>query len=415
MKPFPQSLLAELQQMNGFDESAFLAAHQSIAPTSIRLHPLKNANLYNNEEQQVVPWCGAGRYLKERPVFTLDPAYHAGAYYVQEASSMFLHYLLDSILPSKANLRVLDLCAAPGGKSTLIASLLDESSLLISNEVIRSRATILEENAVRWGYTNHWVTSNDAKDIGKLEGYFDVIVIDAPCSGSGLFRKDHKAIDEWSENNVQLCSARQQRIIADVWPSLKENGMLIYATCSYSSAEDEQILDWLVTNFNLQSLSVNIPTEWNILPVLSPKKSLTGYRFFPHNVLGEGFFIAAMSKQEIQQSPRAQKIRTAHDKKLLQQASWLLKDEDFICLQNKDQVIAINPTHEGDWQTINKQLYLRKLGLSLGAPTAKDWIPAHEVVLSVDKAMTISTILLSKEDALHFLKKDELSFAAPKG
>lgn len=413
MKPFPVSLLASLRQMEGFDEEAFLMAHGQAVPTSVRLHPLKGAAIAEGAAK--VPWCSAGRYLNERPVFTLDPAYHAGGYYVQEASSMFLHYMLDKLLPSKANLRVLDLCAAPGGKSTLVASLLDESSLLIANEVIRTRASILEENVVRWGYTNHWVTCNDAKEIGRLEGYFDVIIVDAPCSGSGLFRKDEKAIDEWSENNVQLCSARQQRILADVWPSLKENGILVYATCSYSSREDEQILDWMAENFSVQSLHVDVPSGWNIVTVASPKKSCIGYRFFPHKIMGEGFFIAAMSKQEKAKPLRAHKIRSNHDKNMAGQSSWLLKGETFTCLQNKEHIFAMHPAHEADWQMISKQLYVRKAGLPLGSPTHKDWIPAHEVALSVDKAANIPAIALSKEEALHFLKKDEMHIAAPKG
>ena len=174
---------------------------------------------------------------------------------------MFLDYLIRALVPERKNLRVLDLCGAPGGKSTLLASLLDDSSLLISNEVIRSRATILEENAVRWGYTNNWVTSNDPKDIGRIGGYFDLIVVDAPCSGSGLFRKDQAALEDWTEANVQLCSQRQKRIIADVWPSLKEDGILIYATCSYSPEEDEQILDWLGSEYGVETFNVDVAAE----------------------------------------------------------------------------------------------------------------------------------------------------------
>ncbi|MBZ0099994.1 MAG: RsmB/NOP family class I SAM-dependent RNA methyltransferase, partial [Taibaiella sp.] len=227
---------------------------------------------------------------------TTDPLYHAGAYYVQEASSMFLSQVIQQLIPERNNLRVLDLCAAPGGKSTLIASLLEKDSLLISNEVIRTRASILEENITRWGYMNTWVTSNDPKDFSKLKGYFDIIVVDAPCSGSGLFRKDERALDEWSEANVQLCAQRQQRILADVWPALKENGILMYATCSYSPQEDEEILDWLGDDFEVASLPVQLSEEWGVVETTSAKHQFKGYRFFPHKVQGEGFFIAAVRK-----------------------------------------------------------------------------------------------------------------------
>src|SRR6185312_7955182 len=177
----PPHLLDELRSVDGFDEASFVAAHAQPAGTSVRLHPVKQiAGMFADAAK--VPWCDTGLYLPERPVFTLDPAVHGGAYYVQEASSMFLDHVLRTLLKDRTGLRVLDLCGAPGGKSTLIASLLDRESLLVSNEVIRSRAPILEENMVRWGYTNSWVTGNDPADFGKLTGYFDVIVVDAPCS-----------------------------------------------------------------------------------------------------------------------------------------------------------------------------------------------------------------------------------------
>ncbi len=210
MKALPQPLLNSLQDVKDFNEPAFIAAHEQPAVISVRLNPFKPTPSFADNER--VPWCANGRYLLERPKFTLDPFFQAGAYYVQEASSMFLYHMMRSLLPERDGLRVLDLCAAPGGKSTLIASLLGESSLLVSNEVIRTRASVLEENMVRWGYTNTWVTSNDPRDFSKLSGYFDVIVVDAPCSGSGLFRKDERALDEMERNRtVTLCAQRQQR------------------------------------------------------------------------------------------------------------------------------------------------------------------------------------------------------------
>src|SRR5436190_11131836 len=184
-----------------------------------------------------VPWSSSGFYLNERPIFTLDPMFHAGAYYVQEASSMFLEQALKQTVDLSQPVKVLDLCAAPGGKSTLIQSLITTESLLVSNEVIKTRVNILSENITKWGAANVIVTNNDPRDFQRLPGYFDVIVIDAPCSGSGLFRKDPAAISEWSRDNVILCSQRQQRILADIMPALKPGGILIYSTCSYSQEE----------------------------------------------------------------------------------------------------------------------------------------------------------------------------------
>ena len=407
MKELPAILLHDLETVSGFDKEAFVTAHQQPAVTSVRLHPQKQTGSYKDARH--VPWCSEGRYLEERPVFTLDPAYHAGAYYVQEASSMFLDHMVKTIIPERKNLRVLDLCGAPGGKSTLLASLMEEGTLLISNEVIRSRATILEENVVRWGYTNNWVTSNDPKDFGRLEGYFDLIVVDAPCSGSGLFRKDQKALEDWTEANVHLCSQRQQRIIADVWPSLKEGGVLIYATCSYSTEEDEEILDWLAKECNATALRAEPPAGWGIVTTES-KEGMHGYRFFPDKVGGEGFFIAAVRKEEETRDVKYPRYKTAHDPKAQAQSAHLLHRDDMLLIPaSKESYHAIHPGHEADWHLLQKQVYLRKTGLALGMPAAKEWIPAHDVALSIDRFRNIPILEVDRERALKYLKKEEFT------
>ncbi len=410
----PKSLLAELQSVKGFDEQSFIAAHEGVAPTSVRINPAKDIGLFAANTR--VPWCSNGIYLGERPVFTLDPAYHAGAYYVQEASSMFLEQVLRPVLADKKGLRVLDLCAAPGGKSTLIASLLDKDSLLISNEVIRTRASILDENMTRWGHMNTWVTSNDPRDLGRLVGYFDVIVVDAPCSGSGLWRKDARALDEWSEANVQMCSERQERILADVWPALKQDGILIYATCSYSQQEDEQILDWLATTYDVVALPAEMKEEWGIVEVIS-KEGLTGYRFFLDKVRGEGFFIAAVRKTDEAQAMRPVRFKTAHDKKIAQQAGHLLTDPDVLFIKtDKDNYSAMRPDHEVDWHLLQTAVYLRKTGLKLGMPTAKEWVPEHEVALGIDASKDLPGLNASREQALRFLKREDMGVDdLPKG
>ncbi len=400
----PAQLLKDIEQVKDFNKEAFIAAHQQAAVTSVRLNPYKVSGAFSDAAQ--VPWCGEGRYLDARPVFTLDPLFHAGAYYVQEASSMFLQQALMATVPDNNNLRVLDLCAAPGGKSTLIASFLGKDSLLVSNEVIRTRASILEENMSRWGYMNTWVTSNDPKDFGKLKGYFDVIVVDAPCSGSGLFRKDDRALDEWSEANVTLCSGRQQRILADVWPALKEGGVLIYATCSYSPQEDEEILDWLAESFEVKGLEVPIQSEWGIVETTSGK-GLKGYRFSPDKVRGEGFFLAAVQKQESESAMKPVKYKTSADKKLIEQTRHLLDTEYNVLPIDKENYSAVHPLHEGDYHILKQAVYLRKTGLQLGMPTAKEWVPAHDVALSIDINKQLPAMQLNREQALRFLKKED--------
>ena len=403
----PDSLLHDLRAVKGFDEAAFIAAHQAKAITSVRFHPVKGAAA--DLQGSAVPWCMQGIYLPDRPVFTLDPAFHGGAYYVQEASSMFLAHVWKSLMPETHGLRVLDLCAAPGGKSTLIASLLDQESLLISNEVIRTRATILEENITRWGYTNNWVTCNDPRDFSKLDGYFDVIVIDAPCSGSGLFRKDARALDEWSEDNVAICAARQHRIIADIWPALKKDGLLIYATCSFSPQEDELLLDKLAEEYALTSLTVPLQDEWGIIEVTSPQHGLAGYRFFPDKAKGEGFFIAILQKQEAAAEMRPVKYKPQNLAKIQAQASYLFKNNDLIFVQaDKEDFNAIHAAHEADWLLLQKLYYFRKTGLTIGQPSAKEWIPAHDTALSTDLRDDVPAIHVNREQALRFLKREDM-------
>src|SRR5690349_20465104 len=303
--PLPVAFLDSLEGVAGFDRQAFEAVHATgETVTSLRINPAKLSAaeagrlLFPGLMTGGVPWCEEGYYLKTRPSFTLDPLLHAGAYYVQEASSMFLWNVLEETVGKNHDaLKVLDLCAAPGGKSTLLASYFKDA-LIVSNEVIKSRAAILVENITKWGSDNVVVTNNDPKDFSSLQNYFDVIVVDAPCSGSGLFRKDPEAIEEWSEENVLLCSQRQQRFVADAFPTLKKDGILIYSTCSYSEEEDEDILDWMMEHFSIDNLQLTVDNEWKIVEVQSEKHKAYGYRFFPHKVKGEGFFIAVFQKKE---------------------------------------------------------------------------------------------------------------------
>ena len=286
----PLQFLESLKNAKGFNKESFEQIHASGEQiTSIRINPSRQSKTENQKSK--IDWTDYGFYLETRPSFTFDPLFHAGTYYVQEASSMFLEQALKQTVDLSKSIKVLDLCASPGGKSTHIQSLISNESLLVSNDVIRSRANVLKDNIIKWGCENVVVTNNDPKDFSKLENYFDVIVVDAPCSGSGLFRRDPTAIEEWSENNVQLCSQRQQRILADVWPALKKDGILIYSTCSYSKDEDEDIMDWITENFPTSNFKLEINDKWGITETTSIKEN-HGYRFWRDKVKGEGFFLS---------------------------------------------------------------------------------------------------------------------------
>ncbi|HEY0299364.1 MAG TPA: RsmB/NOP family class I SAM-dependent RNA methyltransferase, partial [Arachidicoccus sp.] len=296
--PLPQALLSSLQNTAGFDRDSFIKIHeQTSGITSVRYNPEKLIYHKENLPADKIPWSPYGFYLSERPSFTLDPLFHAGLYYVQEPGSQFIWEALSQSVQRDAKVKVLDLCAAPGGKSTLLSSYFTDG-LVVANEVIKSRANVLIENITKWGTDNVVVTNNDPQHFSSLKNYFDVVLVDAPCSGSGLFRKDNEAIAEWSEENVMLCNRRQQRILSDAYAAIKENGLLIYSTCSYSPQEDEEILDWLSDNFSLENIPLEMQAEWHITEVESSKHKTTGYKFYPDKTRSEGFFIAVFRKKD---------------------------------------------------------------------------------------------------------------------
>lgn len=413
----PTELLASLENIKGFDKPAFEQAHYNAQPiTSVRFNIDKYERFcgtsiithphFNLTEQ--VPWCEYGYYLSERPQFTFDPLLHAGAYYVQEASSMFLWEVLKQIFSNNVNIKVLDLCAAPGGKTTLLASYF-KNALIVSNEVIKQRANILYENVIKWGAENIVITNNDAADFKRLKNYFDLIVVDAPCSGSGLFRKDENAVEEWSENNVQLCSQRQQRIVADVYDALKKDAYLIYSTCSYSAEEDETILDWMQDNFEVNSVKHELNNALNIVETTSAKHKAYGYRFWPDKIKGEGFFIAVMQKNEEDNSSKQMRLNlmptTNRETGLLQQ--YLLENEWLFFKQN-EIIRCIHKQWHNDVAWLQRNLYLKKAGVQLGEIKGKDLVPHHELALSAIINNNLSKTELTNEEALQYLRKKDV-------
>ena len=417
----PPALLASLKTVPGFNENEFVQVHQSGEQiTSIRFNPKK---IFNNPYsvfniQEAIPWSTNGWYLKERPSFTIDPLFHAGAYYVQEASSMFLEQAVRQTCNLSDPLKVLDLCAAPGGKSTLLQSVISPESLLVSNEVIRARVNILSENITKWGAANVIVTNNDPKDFQRLPQYFDLIIVDAPCSGSGLFRKDRDAICEWSPANVAMCSQRQQRILADVLPALKPGGILIYSTCSYSFEEDEAIADWLTRNFFMKNISLAIEPEWKITETISPQQFCKGYRFYPDKVKGEGFFIAVFKKeddnnlsQEITTKNKADQVNKAEMQLLL---PMIRNAEFYSFFKWKEDILCIPAVLLNDVLKLQSVLYLKKAGIRLGNIIRNELIPHHEFALSNLFSEKVCSFEVDLTTSLQYLRRNEITIKTGK-
>ena len=430
MKTLPAQLLQSLRGVNGFDPESFLQVHQTgDQVTSIRINPAKaqwkegewslekdisatekDPSFHRQLQQQDrVPWSEFGYYLDRRPSFTFDPLFHAGCYYVQEASSMFLEQAFRQLLPLSSPLKVLDLCAAPGGKSTHIQSLLSPGSLLVSNEVIRSRSHVLTDNIMKWGAQNVVVTNNDPLAFQKLPGFFDVMVVDAPCSGSGLFRKDADAIDEWSPANVQLCYQRQQRILADALPALKEDGLLVYSTCSYSREEDEDIADWLMETFDMVSLPLSVNEEWGVVTTAS-KSGAEGYRFYPDKVKGEGLFLAcfrktAASPGKKRRSSASEKV-TAREKAIL--TPWL-KTAEVELVKEGENFYALSALITGDYEWFRNELQVVYRGVALGQIMKERLVPHHALAMSSLLGDGIEATELPYDEAIRYLQRQDLS------
>jgi len=412
--------------------NALLEALQQDSPVSIRLNTSKKEFSSITIDGIVpIPWCATGYYLSERLTFTFDPLFHAGCYYVQEASSMFLEKVMKQYVHKPSVM--LDLCAAPGGKSTHACSLLPSGSLLVANEVIRSRSQILAENLTKWGQPNVIVTNNDPTDFSKLDSFFDVILADVPCSGEGMFRKDAGAIEEWSLDNVEICWQRQRRIIADIWPSLKSGGILIYSTCTYNTKEDEENIAWIQEEFGGTPLEVDVPGDWSISGNLSGR-DFPVYRFLPHKTVGEGFFLAVLRKPNAEEEPErlfASSQRKMADKKskgaklpnsnkevLNIVKDWVVDSDSYQLIANDRFVSAFPRSYFAELSKLQQSLHIVQAGVMLAEMKGKDIIPNHSLAMSkIMRSGTFHTEEIGYEQAIAYLRKEAilLNEAAPRG
>lgn len=408
----PADFITRTKPLLGEEWDAFAEALESESPVSIRINNDKGDTIsYPN-----VPWSDSGFYLDKRPQFTFDPLLHAGCYYVQEASSMFIQQAFRQYVND--DVKILDLCAAPGGKSTLIAGLMSKNSLLVSNEVIRSRANILAENITKWGKPNTIVTNNDPSRIGKLSVFFDFILVDAPCSGEGMFRKDEGAIAEWSVDNVRLCKERQQRILADIWSALKTDGLLLYSTCTYNLEENEENVQWICEELGAEMLLIEIQEEWGISP--SFRKDIPAYRFFPHKTKGEGFFCALLRKTSAVDNTltrKKDKEKTSKNTISAECKSYIKDSESFVFYQKNNMWHAFPLDLYDDLSLIKSQLNTVSEGICLGEVKGKDFIPNQSLALSTYLNQDVFPVYdIDWETAIKYLRKEPLLLEnQPKG
>lgn len=410
MHSLPEHFIARIRTQFTEDGEQLLASLDNDAKTSVHLHPWKSSNSF--EDDVTVPWFKSGRILKKRPSFTLDPLFHAGCYYPQESSSMFLYYVLEQLFHDNRAITCLDLCAAPGGKSILISSFLSGQGRLISNEIIRTRNSVLRENLTKWGVDNVVVTCNDPEDFSSITNYFDCVITDAPCSGEGMFRKDAASRNEWSEDNVRLCASRQKRIIEDITPSLKTGGFLIYSTCTFAPQENELQIQTLIDSGEYESVELSVPKEWNIHVLKN------GLQFLPHRVEGEGFFISVLRKTattsrsfRLREKPSFGVISKAEK----QQIESTINSKGLQLLRTSQGNIYASAFSVEELNALTNHLYFTMPGTEIGEFIKNEIIPAHAIALSSFKMKDVQRIDVDETIALQYLRGESLMINGNKG
>lgn len=434
----PNDFILQMKDIIGDENSRRLCdALAEKATVSIRLNRAKTSDIPFDTDTvgKPVAWCNDGFYLNERPLFTLDPLLHAGAYYVQEASSMFLSHVVGTLLGKRtadddiektdlAPLAILDMCAAPGGKSTILRTMMPQDSLLIANEPIGRRANILSENIQKQGFPNTIVTNNYPKDFSRSGIMFDFILCDVPCSGEGMFRKDRQAIEEWSPQSVAKCQALQREIVSEAWKCLRDGGTMIYSTCTFNTRENEENIRWIADE--LGGEVIDIPTEpsWNISGSLLKDFNMPVYRFIPGKTEGEGLFMAVIRKKDdttiYSKANRNIKGKNRNNGKngTVDLSKYIRHADDFTTIETDGDIVAFPKMWEQIYKTARKNLRIVHAGITIGQTKGRDFIPHQALALStILKKDAFPCVDLEYEDAIKYLRKEsiELHGDVPRG
>jgi 16S rRNA C967 or C1407 C5-methylase (RsmB/RsmF family)/NOL1/NOP2/fmu family ribosome biogenesis protein len=404
---YPSKFIERLKSQKYLDASKLLEALNKPSPVSIRINKTKWNNIPVKPEY--VSWTKEGFYLESRPSFTSDPLFHSGCYYPQEASSMFVEEVYNQLEIRSENIRVLDLCAAPGGKSTHLSGLIGDSGFLVANDAIRPRAAVLSENITKWGIGNTIVTNNDPSAFSELKKYFDLILVDAPCSGEGMF-SDHTVRSEWSVEGSDLCAERQRRILTDIWPSLKEGGYLIYSTCTFNPAENEENVKWFSDKVEATSVRIDI-SEYNGIQEIS-YEGIFGYGFYPGRIKGEGLFISVIRKKGVlEATPKQlkQKVNNPLTKEEIKIANSLINIPSENLYRHKENIYALALSSD-EFLFLRNYLRIVKGGTALLKIRKDGFTPLHDLALSGRiREYIFSAFELDYQQSVSFLRKDNLT------
>ncbi len=407
----PEAFIEQLRGLLPDEWEALADAITSSEPSvAVRVNAARGAVVPDGARR--VPWCGQGYYLDNRSSFTFDTDWHAGRYYVQDASSMFIAHVIDSLI--HAPVRYLDLCAAPGGKTTAAIQALPEDSMTVANEIVPPRARVLADNVIRWGHPRCVVTSNAPVQVGKLTHFFDVIAADVPCSGEGMMRKDDEAVAQWSPALVEQCAQRQREILTDVWPALRPGGLLIYSTCTYNRQENEEIADFIVNELGATSLEVPVETSWNIHPAIG--SDCHSYRFMPHRVDGEGLFMVVFRKDG--DAPRQDiRIKEKNTKKADEIGkNWLNLPNDYVIEQQGDLSTAVPMDIRSEVTALRASLNVLHAGVELATMMGRKTVPHHALAMSTARAADAFPVCeVDYSAALRYLRGESITVDGPRG
>lgn len=411
MNHLPETFIEQLRDLLPDEWDALAAAITTSAPSvAVRVNEARGASVPDGARR--VPWCDQGFYLEDRPQFTFDTDWHAGRYYVQDASSMFIAHVIRHLVDTPV--RYLDLCAAPGGKTTAAMQALPEGSLVVANEIVPPRARVLADNVIRWGDPRCVVTSNAPAQIGRLNGFFDVIAADVPCSGEGMMRKDDEAVAQWTPTLVEQCAQRQREILADVWPALRPGGLFIYSTCTYNRQENELMADYIVGELGATPLEVPVEASWHIHPAIG--SDWPCYRFMPHKVDGEGLFMAAFRKAG--DAPHQDlRMKEKNAKKVDEIGkNWLSRPDEFAIDQVGDLTIAVPQDVRREVAALRASLNVLHAGVELATVMGRKIVPHHALAMSsVRDTDAFPVCQVDYPTALRYLRGESIVVDAPRG
>lgn len=429
--PIPKDFLETSVSIFGRESEEFLASLDSEPSLGIHINAekMQKTGVVIPDNAERVEWTSNGFYLKSRPRFTFDPFLHAGAYYVEEPSSMFVEKALNYIQKDIRIDRALDLCAAPGGKSIMIRNSM-KGGLLVSNEPLSKRAAVLTENLAKWGNPDIIVTSDFPEAFDGLTGFFDLIATDVPCSGEGMFRKDETARSEWSKANVGNCVQRQRDILRTIWPTLRKGGYIIYSTCTFNRREDEENVLFIANELGAEIINLETDADWHICGDTTGR-NLPVYHFFPHKTRGEGFFLALLKKTS--DTPPAGNRKSKKKKPETVSADgfakWINCKENFDFHKSKDGITALRKAFADDYAAISEKLNVICAGVrvctekpakfSNSARKPKpQFVPALGLALSSClNRKAFPDISLNYSDAIKFLRGESIppTVYAPRG